>query len=575
MVLTKAIQELHNILGNTNEQNVAAQAKMLATYNLSICTLDDVVQVIVPFIDKLLSHTKLRQDGLYILDNLLFKFPIELVHEKSTNWSNLCINNKPLTALQLSVLIKLIQICHGDKDFDNRLKQHLPEIVHTCLSKQPWDDLGKKLDCVTVCVNYYPKLLSPLRNEIENNLSFYLSGSYTQDVIKQVGVLFHALQEVPVLNQSNVEQNWTNQFYKLCSTIHRLYDDVLNVSEFDRYNYNEKVAPFDEVYLAVFATDKVGEYLQRYRQLRNVVTFTNCMLEEKFSQPKKLKISVILDVLQRGLAAESYEKRDPNSEYRIADMLQHQTDLIYLFQSLITCFNKQLLPLSVRITKLILTCQERSRRECFPKNSAYQEALYELIRCWVMFSHNNADVIPYDKIISVIVQEITPVTEGNVLCLNKSTKSSTYTLPEMKNIIRTQRDTGRGLQIDEKGCTAIFGCLTSMMSTVDLELDETNINILFQALVQIIESIQNGNVSHPYTSVECVAALYKAFSSLFMQRCYRKRPFYELAINILTDGQNCEANGYNVTYVIVEAIHLINSMCRLVHNVDTQNTSPV
>uniref|UniRef100_A0A1Y1MY06 Uncharacterized protein n=1 Tax=Photinus pyralis TaxID=7054 RepID=A0A1Y1MY06_PHOPY len=564
MVLTKAMEEIRNVLSNNDKQNTAKQAEMIATYNLSMCTSEDIAQIIVPFIDRLLNNVEHRQDAFHILDNLLLKLPIELVQEKSVLWCRHCISDKPFTALQLSVLIKMIQVCHGVKDFDSHLTQHFAEIIHACLSKQPCDDIRKKLDCVTLCVTYYPKMFAQFRNEIENTLSFYLSSSCARDVIKKVGTLFHTLQEVPIVNQSNLQQNWTAQFYKLCSTINHLYDDFLEGFEFHRHNYSEEVPPFDDVYLTVYSSDKVGQFVQVYNQLRNLVVFATCMLETRFSQPKKLKISVVMDVLQRGLTVETYEKKEPPLEHGIVTVLQrHQIDLLHLFRALITCFSKQLLPLSARITKLIVTCQELSQRACFPRNSEYHVALYELMSRWVVLSHNDGDVIPFNKIIPLLLLEITPTNASDMLCLNKSAKSSAYTAQKMQNILRSQKIEDRSLQIDERACTVILKALTCMMSTVELGLNEANINALFQVLVQVIEAIQRGNISHPYTNQECVAALYKAFASLFMQEYYRRRPFYELAINILRDGQNCDVkNDFRITYVIMEALQIITSMCR-------------
>ncbi|KAF5278084.1 hypothetical protein FQR65_LT03600 [Abscondita terminalis] len=577
---SRAVQQLEHLVKSKLKSDDASETidKIKSLY-VWYYYENDINQIVTSFITKLLSTYEHRAEGLKLLNSIVYKIPMQFVLENYSSWIPLCLQHNDVDALnhlKLQLSVKIIQICNGDQDFDKFLVTILQKLLDKCLSAQRNLNVNvSAMDCINICIEKYPSSCIPFKSKLEQGLIKNITSDQPKNVIKSVGTALHLLQQIPGGANNNKSTNWTNQFNKLCATIHKIYDDFFEgIIEYVSKT-EQLVEPFVINGIESSGYNSINHQNKRAVILRNLIIFFNCMLVQRYSYPKTVTIPLVLNVFRRGLMVDTYDVWEESIESMQFTILlyNHQIELLYLLRSFIACFKHNLIPFSSTIVKLIIDCLRRTEKDFFKNNFKYQEAAHKALDSWIFVAQNRLNLSTHNKIVSMILMEITPQNNDVVLSLNKDLvkeQTAKRRRKELTKIMTSQVNTTTTvdesvpkdcLRVKELKCMYALNTCIVLLEKINLYLDDNNFYELFRIVTSTVVLIQTKKIGHPYNNANCVVPLYKVMHAIFHQEKYCVRPLIQIAIKLFTNGQNSCFN-QDVSSICINSLHTLEKLCQ-------------
>ncbi|KAK4871695.1 hypothetical protein RN001_015819 [Aquatica leii] len=582
MEKTKVIQQLEQLVkGQIRSSTLQETIKVVQDLHGFLCYKLEVNKIVVWYINRLIDIPETQGAGLKLLNSIFFKIPQQLILANCSSWMPKFLHLDATNSTRvvqnehkIEIIYKIIQVCNGNRSFDRLLICNLQKLLQICFSIRSSSYVHETgLKCIMICIEKYTRACIPFQTKVEQYLTKYVIRDAPTRMIATVGSTFHLLQRITEGMDNNVNQqnNWTTQFYKLCATIHNIYNNFLP-------NVADRIANTD-FFTESFSIDSIessncsryDKQNQRATVLRNLVIFLNQMLLEKYPYKKTVQIPLVLFVIKRGLSIDVYDNYHNSIEEMQFNILlcNHQIELLYLLRSFIACFKGNLLPFYMIISEMITNCLERCKKRYFENSCKYQTAVYEVLSFWVFTIKNKLNPKMHNKIITTILVETTPKVPRVILTLNKKLSKNQLPMTRMKNKRPKNENLcvpGEGLTIDffkmkEMRCMSALKCCISLLENVQLQLDEHTFFELFKIVTSTIMAINAGIAEHPYNNANCAVLLYKVLRAIFHQERYCAKPFIQLSIQLFTAGENSKFNK-DVTAVCNNSLDTMEKICQ-------------
>ncbi|XP_065162231.1 uncharacterized protein [Atheta coriaria] len=157
------------------------------------------------------------------------------------------------------------------------------------------------------------------------------------------------------------------------------------------------------------------------RRMANIVIFLIQMLQTDYKLKKTIKPEILL-VIQRGLDIYVHgDENDPNRVLFHQNIQQHQIDLLFLLKALIQSLQSNFMRHST-IKMLFRYLARVTDCTCYNVNSFYKSTIYDVIKYWLQCSGEQIDAKTLQKLIEIIIKDITPSKATLVLQINVNSR---------------------------------------------------------------------------------------------------------------------------------------------------------
>lgn len=204
------------------------------------------------------------------------------------------------------------------------------------------------------------------------------------------------------------------------------------------------------------------------------------MLQTDYKLKKTIKPEILL-VIQRGLDIHVHgDENDPNRVLFHQNIQQHQIDLLFLLKALIQSLQSNFMRHST-IKMLFRYLARVTDCTCYNVNSFYKSTIYDVIKYWLQCSGEQIDAKTLEKLIEIIIKDITPSKATLVLQINvnnnsksKSTNNKTSTTSTTTaTAANEEKDTPRVQQTQVANCQSALGLLETLFKSVHLNIKKT------------------------------------------------------------------------------------------------------
>nr|CAH7745528.1 unnamed protein product [Callosobruchus chinensis] len=457
------------------------EIKTLLSYilNLNIHNVSN-QKIIISSLNKLLSTSKTRLQGLEILHLIIPYSTPSIITENALHWMSHCLVKHvgdDLAEAKLVTIGLIVKYASADQDFTKKfVLDYISKVLDMCLAaKSNPHEIGAALNALTICMKNYHSWFTQHKGRIEKYLQTFLDCT-DEDLLLKAARCFHYLQQVGGAGVDGVAHraNFSTTFTKLCVTAHKLFDCFFeNETEIEQYHLDGKHFEYTELHL-----DSQKSLHITARRITNCLEFLKTMILEGYPVAKEIKPLEILNLVKRGCAIHrctSTDQEDSLDDYLFSVLLiDIQVKLLQLLRIFIIWSQTNLFPYSYMVTKILVDAFSRNQNcICFKQNQVFQETVYKVLKYWFQVSKCGMKLQFQEKIIEGILNEIRPTKTAISLSINTETN-------KMKSKKARKKAVQESVLINNKKQDAV----TEGERVVGI----TSCNIALDMLIQILES---------------------------------------------------------------------------------------
>ncbi|CAG9821763.1 unnamed protein product [Phaedon cochleariae] len=535
-------------------------------------------KAVISAINKLLSVSKTRPQGLEYLNLILNNCSIEIVSQNALNWINHCLvkyTDDQLKEVKLLSIGNIVENVYKDQDFSKKfVSDYLNKVMEMCLSSHnnP-NEIEAALGTLTICMKHYASWFTSHKIRIETFLLQYLESS-VDSIVEKAAIGFHFSQQIGGggIDGSNHINSFSSSFRKLCATVHKLFDKFLeNETEFDEFKISDLNGfDFNE---SAHDSQKMQQVVARH--IHNCLKFIMTMMIKGFPVAKEIRPLEVLNIIRRGTSIHhcvSTDKVNSIADFQFSLLLNNiQIQLLQLLRVTIIWMQANSLPFSFIISKVLVDCLKKVEScDCFLTNWLYKETVYKVLHQWIQISKCSLHPHFQNQLISCILIGITPVKSQLSLKIisatdkNKSKKAQHKAVTE--RIIAGRLENGSLHKTeaekigDEKICSMALDTLKHLLTSSNLKIKSELLKDVYSSVLGTLNEINTSNLSHPYTNPECQAKLYQVLVSFYEQDTLDILPPLQLTLDILNKG----ANSYNrhISSVCEKGLSVLEKLCQ-------------
>nr|CAI5850906.1 unnamed protein product [Callosobruchus analis] len=460
--------------------------KTLLAYilNLNIHNVSN-QKIIISSLNKLLSQSKTRLQGLEILHLIIPYCTSSIITENALHWINHCVvkyAGDDLTATKLVTIGLIVWYASADQDFTKKfILDYISKVLDLCLcAKSNPHEIGAALNTLSICMKSYHSWFTQHKGRIEKYLQTFLDCT-DEDLLMKAARCFHYLQQVggAGVDGTGHKANFSTTFTKLCVTAHKLFDTFFeNETEIEQYNLDGEHFEYIELHLDSQKTLHITA-----KRITNCLEFLKTMLLEGYPVAKEIKPLEILNLVKRGCAIHrctSTDQEDSLDDYLCSVLLiDIQVKLLQLLRLFIIWGQSNLFPYSYMLTKILVDAFSRNQNcICFKQNQVFQETVYKVLKYWFQVSKCSVKPQFQETIIVGILNEIRPTKTAISLSINteinkiKSKKARKKAVQESVIVNNKKQD---AITEGEKGvritsCIIALDLLTQILASSTLNV---------------------------------------------------------------------------------------------------------
>ncbi|VEN46765.1 unnamed protein product [Callosobruchus maculatus] len=390
--------------------------KTLLSYilNLNIHNVSN-QKIIISSLNKLLSTSKTRLQGLEILHLMIPYSTPSIITENALDWMSHCLVKHvgdDLTEAKLVTIGLIVEYASADQDFTKKfIQDYISKVLDMCLgAKSNPHEIRAALNTLAICMKSYHSWFTQHKGRIEKYLLTFLDCT-DEDLLIKAARCFHYLQQVGGAGVDGVahRSNFSAAFTKLCVTAHKLFDYFFeNETEVEQLNLDGEHFEYTELHLDSQKTLDITA-----KRITNCLEFLKTMLLEGYPVVKEIKPLEILNLVKRGCAIHqciSTAQEDSLDDYLFSVLLiDIQVKLLQLLRIFIIWGQSNLFPYSYMVTKILVDTFNRNQNcICIKQNQVFQETVYKALKYWFQVSKCAVKSQFQEKIIEGILNEIRP-----------------------------------------------------------------------------------------------------------------------------------------------------------------------
>ncbi|KAG5881499.1 hypothetical protein JTB14_001643 [Gonioctena quinquepunctata] len=513
--------------------------------------------IVMSAINKLLSVSKSRSEGLEYLNLVINNCSNGIIHENALNWMSHCLvkySGDNLKEIKLETIGRITDIAHKDPEFTKKfVSEYMSKVLEMCLSPHMNDyEMEAALETLSICMKRYASWFTSHKVKIETFLVKCLDSS-SESIVKKAAVAFHYLQQVGGAGVDGINHinNFSMSFHKLCATAHNLFDVFFeNETEFEQFSRTDVDGfEFDKIALD---SQKMLHVLAR--RIKNCITFIQTMLIKGFPVAKEIKPIEVLNIISRGTMIHqcltSTDTEKSLADYQFSLLLNNlQINLLQLLRIFIIWSQANSLPFSFIISKILTDCLKKSQNcDCFSSESLYQEAVYKVLQQWIRISKCSLHPHFQSQLVSCILKDITPLKTNLTLSIkaehdgNKSKRAKRKAVQE--RIISSGLDSSHFNKIlaeknnQEEKCSLALDTLKHLLTASFLKIETSLLKELYSSVIGTLMEISTSKFSNPYTNTKCQAKLYEVLGAFYEQDTLQILPPLQLTLDLFTEGSN-------------------------------------
>ncbi|KAJ8937629.1 hypothetical protein NQ314_011769 [Rhamnusium bicolor] len=379
--------------------------------------------VIISTINKLLSTSRNRLQGLDFLNLIINNCSSRVISENAFTWISHCLvkySGDNLKEIKLVTIGKIVENVYNEQEFTKRfISDYISKVLENCLSAHiNSHESEAALETLSICMKHYGSWFSTHKTKIESYLLTFLENS-SEKLVEKAAAAFHYLQQIggAGVDGINHKTNFSTNFQKLCATVQKLFDKFLeNQTEIEHSDRSNQEG---------FEFIDLPHYSQKMlhitaRRIRNCLKFIMTMLLKSFPVAKEIIPIHLLDIINRGTAIHqclSMGNEKSLEDFQFSLLLNKiQVQLLQLLRIFIVWGQANLLPFSFIISKIQIDCLNKSQNcQCFKTDCLFQEVVYKVLGCWLRISKNAVHAHFQTQLVTCILKDITPVTNSVTL----------------------------------------------------------------------------------------------------------------------------------------------------------------
>ncbi|KAL3275430.1 hypothetical protein HHI36_020191 [Cryptolaemus montrouzieri] len=355
---------------------------------------------------------------------------------------------------------------------------------------------------------------------------------------------------------------------RLSTTCHKLFDLIFqNQIEFERFDssniqpYNINQAPLHyNTYMKLHYQTQV---------LKNCLNWIMILMRKNCT--KIIYQQEILSVVQRGLSLHvcfEQEVMSVESSYFSLYLIEIQKEILKLLEILIRIMGYLLAPFYHTVAKAILDLITRSQScSCYQQDSVIREYIYNVLCVWLKMARNGFEQSLQDKIISCVITDAFPVSNGITLNIDSKLigKSPKIRRKSIKDKIMTKITTSEQSSVYTKNshlniCISALETLHILLSHTYLSPNESTLKKLSSSITKTLSSIQNGQTQFPFDDEKCQITLYKIIKSMFEQDTVKILPPIQTVLNVFRNG--CKDENFDIAAICYDGLNILEKICQ-------------
>ncbi|CAH1962234.1 unnamed protein product [Acanthoscelides obtectus] len=473
-------------------------------------------KTIISSLNKLISTSKTRLQGLEILHLIIHHCTPSVITENALHWLSHCIVKHPgddLAEAKLVTIGLIVKYATTDQDFTKKfITDHISKVLDMCISAKsnPYE-IAAALETLTICMKNYPVWFTQHKGRIEKYLETFLDCT-DKDMLVKAAQCCHYLQQVGNAGIDGIthRMNFSTTFTKLCVTAHKLLDDFFeNESEMEHYNIPvEEHFEYLELHLD---SQKVLQVTAN--RITNCLQFLKTMLLEGYPVAKEIKPLELLNLVKRGCAIHkcaSANRENSLDDYIFSVLLTNiQVKLLQLLRIFIFWGQSNLFPYSFMVTKVLVDAFNRNQScNCFKQNQVYQETVFKVLKYWFQVSKCSVKPQLQEQIIIGIISEIEPAKSTISLSINTEINQMKSKKARRKAVLESVLGNNKKHNVITQG---------------ERDIGTNSCNIALDLLTQILESSVLSvkptlvQVRLTITSIFLSSLLFPSYFSYFIQ----------------------------------------------------------
>ncbi|XP_045465086.1 uncharacterized protein LOC123674213 [Harmonia axyridis] len=473
-------------------------------------------------INKLLSSSSTRLDGLQLLTECMTNFSANVISEQAPFWLKCCLTNYEYSTdneLYLKTFRNIIECSQKHSEFSRKFAtEFLNPILDISLNTSK-DLFTKKasLECLTSCLKYYSTFCKQHKKKIEDYLLNIL-GSPLASLIADSGRAFIYCQNIPTIGNNTVSciTNLTLCVRKLCVTYHRCLDGIFEQwLEIERFDI-EGIEPYNIIDPPLHYNSFL-KIQYRTQIILNILEWFIMFLSEKgflIVYPEEM-----LSALARGLSLHRCSKQVAIEEkFFSSNLMLIQTKILEVLCVKTLSLKNRLDSFFPFISEMLRDVLNRSKNcECYRNSKLFQENLYELLLKLLLIGHGLERPLQ-NALVSQIISYNTPSDEGVTVriqgnLVGQSSKSKQNII--LNSIASKNNGIDKTKSWTKEKLNVSISYLEGLLILMEDSLDSNTLEKLTCFLINNILLLQKGIVKAPFNVQRTQELLYEIICSIF------------------------------------------------------------